>query len=659
VTKLDSALAWAARGFPVFPLVENGKDPLPGSNGHLDATTDPARINAMWRDYTTGGLLEYNIGCSPRDGRHVIVDLDVKDARNGIGNYLALGGEIDGLVVRTPSGGLHVYLSTPRDTKNTIGEIAVGIDTRGSGGYGVAPGSIIDGVAYEVIQDDPILPAPKCLLDVLPEPGSRSILSSTYAVEDDLPANVARAVETAKRAAPAFSGVWHAEGFKLGCEMARIGVSQETAWEILFEHWVPRGQGFKSRDQFERDVAGGYQESVSAGEHGSYAAPDVSIFTKMGITPPPPDTVPVLDTPALPDLFTVRTWGQAREERGKHVPYIIKNLLGPGDIGAVLGESGSGKSVVLPYLAYCVALGQPFFGRRVKQGRVLYFAAENGEGLERRLQALGDAMGDPGDRLLTVIEDVNLSGGERDMLQRFADTINYYEADLAIVDTLFAAFPETDVTEHGEMGASRVVNIARACTTAPRKPALVFGHHVPKGGGIAYGGQKLQAMFDTTLFIEGELKQNRKVVVRKNRRGPDGDKYEFRIASAEICKDQDGDPVTAATVEVIDLEARDSDLRAAHDSWLAETNTGARTVMDTLTRLCEAAGEASPSDRACGLAFPRVTRSDLLVGLQTYGFFETDQTPARKERQADHLLSTLKEKGFVGFDTAYVWVMAR
>jgi hypothetical protein len=110
VNQLERALEWAARGFHVFPLLEGSKVPLGGSLGHLEATRDPAQIDRMWRD-AMGFLQDYNIGFSPRDGNIVIADLDVKEGRHGIADYLALGGEIGGLVVRTPTRGLHVYLT--------------------------------------------------------------------------------------------------------------------------------------------------------------------------------------------------------------------------------------------------------------------------------------------------------------------------------------------------------------------------------------------------------------------------------------------------------------------------------------------------------------------------------------------------------------------
>src|SRR4051812_49746069 len=48
----DAALAYAARGWPLFPLKPREKTPLiskaDGGNGVKDATTDPAAIEAWW-----------------------------------------------------------------------------------------------------------------------------------------------------------------------------------------------------------------------------------------------------------------------------------------------------------------------------------------------------------------------------------------------------------------------------------------------------------------------------------------------------------------------------------------------------------------------------------------------------------------------------------
>ncbi len=88
-------------------------------------------------------------------------------------------------------------------------------------------------------------------------------------------------------------------------------------------------------------------------------------------------------------------------------PYVIKGLIARGDHGQFIGQPGSGKSAVAPYAGYCIAVGMPFFGRRVRQGRVLYLAAEDGHGMKLRVRALCKRFGDTSDFLLGP-ESLNL-----------------------------------------------------------------------------------------------------------------------------------------------------------------------------------------------------------------------------------------------------------
>jgi len=656
VSKLQVALDFARRGYEVFRLGVNSKYPLPGSHGHLDATSDETTIRSWWTG-ALGEALDYNVGLRIPSGV-VLIDLDQKKGRNGIGEFLALGGVLDGLVVRTPTNGYHVFATGP-DSQNTQGTIAPGVDSRGQDGYGVAPGSTIDGVPYEIVSDNPLLPVPEAILSRLPPRRIRTASVTTHNVDDDLPANIERFRQACERAPGSVSGSWHADTLRLVAEAVRLAISCETATEIMLEVWVPKGTGFYEDGRNERwpgDVSASYDWAMRQGEHGMHSADAAYItFSGINVTVPEED---VAEKPQLRIMYS-RSWAEGLAKRAEPVPYLIKGLVGPGDQMAVLGGPGCGKSVLLPYLAFCVATGTPFLERKVKQARVLYFATENGEGLERRLQVLGDRMGDPGEFLRVFPLPMNLSANSEDC-EAFANTLNYWQPGLVIIDTLFAGFPETDLTDRGEFGINYVVKASKAFTNRESRPVVAYGHHTPKSGEDAYGGQQLQAMFDTTLFVKGSLKEDRTVTVRKNRMGPDGDDYTFRIASAPVCVDEEGDTITAPIIEWVETRSEEERSQAENDKWLAEVTTGARNVLDMLRRSTEFEVKegrgCSLADQLGGGPKARISRESLCDDLVAFGLLEPTATPAVRNRVADKFLSDLKKHGFVDYDSTNVWI---
>lgn len=154
--------AVTARGLAVFPIIRGRKFPH-GKGWQTAATLDP-------QDWHPGD----NIGVGCRASNVVVFDLDVDTSRrNGIEHLARLVQSVGEplpptLVVRTPSGGRHIYFRA-RD-EFTIGSVsgwASGIDVRGpgcsKGGYVVGPGSVVDHVRYTVVADAPIAPIPEWL----------------------------------------------------------------------------------------------------------------------------------------------------------------------------------------------------------------------------------------------------------------------------------------------------------------------------------------------------------------------------------------------------------------------------------------------------------------------------------------------------------------
>lgn len=181
------ALWLAAHGTPVFPLAVGAKTPAT-PNGFKDATTDPAQIETWW------ARRPLNVGIATGPAGLLVIDLDVPKpgkplpapwadlpgVRDGA-DVLAVLAErasrplpFDTRTVLTPSGGTHLYFATEHPLASTTGTASRGlgplIDTRGAGGYVVAPPSRTAAGGYLTVHPGPIAPLPDWLADALTPP---------------------------------------------------------------------------------------------------------------------------------------------------------------------------------------------------------------------------------------------------------------------------------------------------------------------------------------------------------------------------------------------------------------------------------------------------------------------------------------------------------
>ncbi|MFF1447538.1 bifunctional DNA primase/polymerase [Streptomyces sp. NPDC058274] len=195
---LAHALSAAERGLAVIPLSRtklpalrspHRDDPDPtapachgecGRFGHgvYDASTDPRRIRALFAaaPWASG----YGIACGLHPHHLIGIDLDTKSGTDSSAalRELALRHLFtipDTVVVLTPSGGRHLWLSGPPDAAvpNSASRLAPGIDIRGAGGYLVGPGSRTEHGVYGTAPGTAHLapaPCPPALLRLLTPP---------------------------------------------------------------------------------------------------------------------------------------------------------------------------------------------------------------------------------------------------------------------------------------------------------------------------------------------------------------------------------------------------------------------------------------------------------------------------------------------------------
>ena len=198
----QAALAFARRGWPVFPCSVTNKRPLvakdvdadgqpiKGSGGVSKATVDEEQIHAWWAKWPKA-----MIGVAVGAAGMLVVDFDPRiDAETGeewtleqlkADLEMKMGCTLPAtLAARTPSGGVHIYFRMPEGKPiGNRGNLPKHIDVRGLGGYVIVPPSVCEGDgknavgAYRWLRGDadaPIVDMPASLIQILRSPPERA-----------------------------------------------------------------------------------------------------------------------------------------------------------------------------------------------------------------------------------------------------------------------------------------------------------------------------------------------------------------------------------------------------------------------------------------------------------------------------------------------------
>jgi hypothetical protein len=338
-SKLDAALALAARGFRVFPVSPNAKTPLV-AGWREQATTDTERIRAWWAKTP-----DANVGVSTEG--LVVVDVDPKN-----------GGREDGLAlpptltVATPSGGRHYYYAGVG--RNSVSSLAPGVDTRSSGGYVVGPGSCIGGRPYRIERDLPVAKAPDYLLSASqPRPG--------YSLVESL-RDVERAAKLVLATPVPMRGERNAAAFRLAQQLRDLGVREGTTLALLHQ-WNARGVEPLSSAELAAVVR-------NAGQYSRGAAGAKSLSPSPAIR-----------------------WQDFVAKRHQAKRMLIDQWLAPGELCVLYGPPGAGKSFLALAMAWAVSTGGNWMGYKAERAPALYCAFEGGHGLAERIGALSERFG--------------------------------------------------------------------------------------------------------------------------------------------------------------------------------------------------------------------------------------------------------------------------
>ncbi len=384
-SKLQHALSLAAQGFYIFRLSENSKIPLGGVSWSEVSTTDADIIRSWWTDEALGWELNYNIGIDCGKSKLLVIDVDTKEGKHGAESFRQLDlhdAFVPTLRVQTASGGFHYYYHDDAiPHRNTASKLALDIDTRGVGGFVVAPGSTITKgdktLAYTQLAGvDQIAPLSDSLRTLLAASSSSAVPTIAGAsVSTDADIDIAAAIEFLKTAEPAVEGsAGDNHTYITICQLKEFGVSARTACELLEEYWNPNCSPPWSHSDLVVKVKSAYKSAQQA--TGSRSATEFEgVYTGEEIK---------VDTTLLTPLAPFKLSSVPKRE------WVFEGLALKKKVSIVVAPAGSGKSTLTLSLAISKATGKDILGMNpLSQGRVALWNNEDDmEEQQRRLGAI-------------------------------------------------------------------------------------------------------------------------------------------------------------------------------------------------------------------------------------------------------------------------------
>lgn len=379
--RLEGALAFARRGWPVFPV---GQNKLPAvKKWEQKATTDEARIRDWFESVALGGC---NFGFPPGRAGIVVVDTDRGKVRKGVTvdgedslrEYLLDSAEgLPGTFrVRTPSGGAHRYYAAS-GLKSRNG-LFPAVDVKAGGGYVIIPGSRTEKGSYVIEDPAEPAPAPAWLAAALERrtPGADSPAAVTYnaRITPDSAEKVARAEQIIADWPKVEEGERNNQLFMLMRELCKAGISRGLAAEL----YASEALGKIGLDPAEREVRATMDSAYRAGGFGaeSKEARDQAVLLLD----------PLPDPPEEPRAkFSDRGGADWAELAAAEVPprrWFIQDWLAADEGYTVLfsGRGGTGKSCLALDLMHSLATGEPFAGQAVlRRGRTMLVSCEDSE----------------------------------------------------------------------------------------------------------------------------------------------------------------------------------------------------------------------------------------------------------------------------------------
>lgn len=234
--------------------------------------------------------------------------------------------------------------------------------------------------------------------------------------------------------------------------------------------------------------------------------------------------------------------------------WLVKGVLGQGEMSCIYAPSGGGKSFFALDLAARIAAGLDWFGHQVTPSGVLYVCGEGASGFRNRMKAwrLAHEAGLLPFAMLARSLDLVTKPGVEEASEIVSEAMEVIEAAsgvpvrLIVLDTASRMMPGAVDSEPKDMKAFLDgVETLREETGAH---VLIIHHSGKDKDRGMRGSSMLRDYSDCVIEITPGDASPSVATIEKMKDGEDGAKYRFTLQQTAIGHDNDGDEITSCVV---------------------------------------------------------------------------------------------------------------
>lgn len=549
---VDSAMDLANIGLSVFPLRARGKKPIVESWTKFQNERAPIDVLIKWwREFPDANIA---VACGPVSGV-LVLDVDGDIGREALEALTAKHEPLPPTWRSLTGKGEHYWFRYPKGRKigNSAHKLGAGLDTRGQGGYVVAPGSVHEnGNEYRWAvppAGTEIAELPGWLLDIVDPP--RTTAPPARLVIDNAAAHTDAYLDKAingelgalmRAAEGQRNDQLNRSAFSLGQLVGGGALTEGYVSQLLLKIALQIGLT-------EKESVATIASGIEKGKQQPRGIPPLRFESSRRSSSP--IAAAIASTTEVPQDGGLRLVSAADILLDTDSPYLIKGLVHRGDASVLYGQSGCGKTFLALYVAHAIATGRGIFGKRVRPAPVALFALEGSAGLAKRLVAIQRALGPAPDlfvyrKPLTLFQNPGILG---EVVAGVEDCC----ASLVIFDTLSRTM--AGANENAPEDMTYMVGVFDLIRDRTGAHVMLVHHSGKNEAAGARGHSSLKAAVDVEMEVENDAGA-RCMRVTKGRDDAGGQEYAFNLDIAELGVDEDGDAITTCVVNEIDTRAK-------------------------------------------------------------------------------------------------------